>query len=139
MPKAKRQKAGAIAIESAERRAEALAYRKQGYTFAEIGEAMGIAKQSAHALVLGAIAAIAEVPAQEMVALELARLDAMLIGVWQGAISGDPRAIDAVLKIQERRLRLSKQDAADKPGKKEAAFLDAQHAERGTDWDKLLN
>ena len=46
-------------------------------------------------------------------ALELARLDALQVALWDDALSGDVKAVNAVLRIIEQRSRLL---GLDKPG-----------------------
>ena len=46
-------------------------------------------------------------------ALELARLDALQVALWDDAINGDVKAVNAVLRIIEQRSRLL---GLDKPG-----------------------
>jgi hypothetical protein len=52
--------------------------------------------------------------------LELARLDAMLAGMWPGAIAGDGHAVDACLKLMDRRARYLGLDAPVKITKTDA-------------------
>lgn len=102
------------AIELAEKRATALGYRKQGYTYDAIGEAMGITAQYAHELVTGALVEMVREPAEQVICLELARLDDMLTGLSGGAVKGDVLMVDRVLKIGERRAKLLGLDAPEK-------------------------
>ena len=53
-------------------------------------------------------------PAEEVLALELARLDEMLIKALESARNGDPQAIDAVLKIMNRRAKYLGMDSPEK-------------------------
>jgi hypothetical protein len=54
-----------------------------------------------------ALAARSVAPAHaEVIAVELARLDALLSGLWPKARRGDVQAVDRVLKIDERRAEL---------------------------------
>lgn len=46
-------------------------------------------------------------------ALELARLDALQVGLWDRAVGGDVKAVNAVLRIIERRSRLLGLDKPD--------------------------
>jgi len=46
-----------------------------------------------------------------MCALELERLDVMLLALWRRVQNGDERAIDRALKIEERRAKLLGLDA----------------------------
>jgi hypothetical protein len=101
-------------IRGREREREALALRRRGMTFAAIGAELGFTEQAAHRAVQRALAKLAEESRKEAVhlrTLELARLDALLEGVWSKAISGDVPAVGAVLKISERRAKLCGLDA----------------------------
>jgi len=52
--------------------------------------------------------------ADVIIAMEVERLDAMLMAVWAKAKKGDVAAVDRVLKIQERRAKLLGLDAPTK-------------------------
>lgn len=94
------------AIETAELRAQVLALRKQGWGYDAIGEAMGFTKQRAYQIVCEELAALIKEPAQQILDLELQRLETLLLGVATDAEKGDPRAIDSELRIRERRAKL---------------------------------
>jgi hypothetical protein len=94
------------AIESAEMRAQVLELRKQGYGYQAIGDAMGFTKQRAYQIVTEELAAIIREPAQQILDLELQRMETLLQGVADDAAKGDPRAIDSELSIRARRARL---------------------------------
>ena len=87
----------------------AISLRREGQSFAQIGQALGITKQSAHNLVKTALDRLAdetrEVTAQWR-ALEADRLDCLQVAAWDKAIEGNLPAIDLVLKIMERRAKL---------------------------------
>lgn len=92
----------------AERAARALDLHLAGATYDRIAAALGFANRSgAFKAVQAALAARPAAPEQaEVVAVELARLDAMLTGLWPAARRGDVAAVDRVLKISEARTRL---------------------------------
>ena len=93
----------------AERRFKALAMRKQGCTYEEIAQALGITKSSAWRLVnrqLRMQARLAEEEAKVLLQLELERLDALQQAVWEQAMQGHLGAVDRVLRIMERRAKL---------------------------------
>lgn len=136
-------------IKTAERDGEAARLRARGLTYREIGDRLGMAPQSAHEAVQRALVEAVREPADEVRALELARLDALLAHAWavleryhvtvqQGRLvldpDGDPipddgpvlAAIDRVLKIQDRRARYLGLDA---PVRHEVLTLDAVDAE----------
>lgn len=101
---------------AAERRIDALALRKRGATYDEIGKALGITRQSAHALVKTAMDDLREQAsdgAAEVMVLELERLDRMFAGLYPDAANGNVQAVNAVLRIMERRARMLGLDAVD--------------------------
>lgn len=101
------------AVAVRERQDKALALRLTGKSYREVGRAMGMGKSRAQELVVRALAAIPLENAKAVLALELQRLDRMLEGLQRkgGAFSGNPRAVDSVLRIQERRAKYLGLDA----------------------------
>ena len=100
-----------------ELRQKALALRRGGATFAGIATKLNIPKSTAHKAVSTAIAILREENrelALELMTLEANRLDALQMGVWSDAVKGDIPAINAVLKIMERRAKLLGLDAPTK-------------------------
>lgn len=93
---------------SAQRHDRALELHLAGASYAAIADALGYASRTgAYAAVQEALAAAQPtVLAEEAVRGELARLDAMLTGLWPKARRGDVQAVDRVLKIGERRSAL---------------------------------
>ncbi len=85
---------------------QALQLRASGATYRQIGEALGIDKQTAWRLVNVELESIIRESAAEVVELELARLDRMLMAVWPDAVQGDLSSIDRALKIEDMRCRL---------------------------------
>lgn len=104
-----------------EQRRNALTLRRAGRSYLEIGTALQCSAQKARALVAESIAeysAVVADEAREHVALELARLDDMLISISVQVKSGNLKAIDRALKIGVRRaqlLGLNKQQAPMSP------------------------
>jgi len=99
------------------RELECLALRKAGATYDQIAEKTGLAREGARLAVsraLKGLAAATTEAAEEVRQLELDRLDAMLLGLWQKAQRGDAQAIDRVLRIQERRAKYLGLDVAQK-------------------------
>ena len=67
----------ATSIRQAERRAEILKLRLDGHSLAEIGDRMGIRADSVHDIITRALRAMTQDPSQELLTLELARLDSL--------------------------------------------------------------
>ena len=67
----------ATSIKQAERRAEILKLRLDGHSLAEIGDRMGIRADSVHDIITRALRAMTQNPSQELLTLELARLDSL--------------------------------------------------------------
>lgn len=112
------------AFDTRAKMAQAVELRKQGYNFKQIGEIMGLSKPYVNKLVRKALIAIIQEPVQDLINLELERLDAILIPAYQAATKKDANgtlefnkeAIEVVLKIMERR---AKYLGMDKPVKSE--------------------
>lgn len=93
--------------EADDRRARALELHLAGATYEAIAQQVGYAHRgSAHKAVQEALDHLGKYGPHEAVETELARLDAMLTGLWPKARRGDVQAIDRVLKIGERRYAL---------------------------------
>lgn len=91
-------------IERAELQRQALELRKAGANYEQIANQLHLANKSvAWKLVKAGIKAIVEEPAQDVLKLELDRLDVMLLGCWSKAKAGEEKAVDRVLRIMERR------------------------------------
>ena len=91
--------------EAEDRRRRALELHLAGATYDAIAQALGYASRSgAYKAVQEALAGLGEPSAPEdEIATAVARLDAMLTGLWAKARRGDVQAIDRVLRIEERR------------------------------------
>lgn len=100
----------AIALRENELAMEALRLRRNGYTLAEIAVEMGIPSTRVNGLVKSRLSAAAELVDQaaksELLALELERFDAMTKGLWPQASRGDPRSVEALLKVSMARAKL---------------------------------
>jgi hypothetical protein len=102
-------------IERHEKIAEAMHYRRSGYSYPAMAKALKINQATAYRLVLRGMRAIIQQPTEDVLQLELARIDEMLTGVYARAVKGDLRAIDRVLRLQERRARFLGLDKIDGP------------------------
>lgn len=93
--------------EAEERQARALELRMAGATYDAIAKAVRYASRSgAYKAVQAALREGRLDDADVAVETELARLDAMLTGLWPKARRGDVQAVDRVLRIGERRSAL---------------------------------
>jgi hypothetical protein len=101
-------------VSAAQKTEKVLALRLKGLSFSKIGKEVGISKQRAHQVVDEWLQESLEElkgKAQELRLIELARLDTLQAGLWARATRGDPRAIDTMLRVMERRARLTGIDA----------------------------
>lgn len=104
-------------LRAEEQRLKAVQLRLAGATYAQIGQQLGCTGPNAYYLVSTALArtkARTEDTVDEMRALDLGRMDAMLLGIWRQAAEGNLFVIDRVLKILERRAKLVGLDAPTK-------------------------
>lgn len=101
----------------AERRAKALELRKAGGSYRAIARALGVPLSTAWGDVqaeLGALRDLAAKLAEDVRELELRRLDDWTTGLTPKARKGDHMAVNALVRIQERRARLLGIDAPTK-------------------------
>lgn len=71
-------KTGRRAIEHSQRRAEIMRLRLDGLTLQEIGNHMGIGRDAVHNTITRALDALTKKPAEELLAMELARVEELL-------------------------------------------------------------
>jgi hypothetical protein len=99
-------------LDAAEKHRQALELRKAGADFRSIAAQLGYASvASAHRAVTAALRRAVIEPAAEVIALETARLDRLLMAVWPACLTGDLAAIDRALAISKRRAALLGLDA----------------------------
>lgn len=108
----KRQRLTPSLIESRQRSVEALKLRLSGLTFRDIAESLEMSVGAVHEAIDRRMEHMADEPAAELLKLERVRLDRLLEAAWPGAMNGDPKRIDSVLRIMERRAKLLGLDAA---------------------------
>ena len=107
IPAAHRTHGGTHMATVDERRAKALELHLAGATYDAIAEAVGYSDRgNAYRAVQQALDDLGTYTTDDSVQTELARLDAMLTGLWAKARRGDVQAIDRVMKIDERRFAL---------------------------------
>jgi len=98
-----------------ERRKIALEARISGLSYQAIADKLGYSdKTLVRRDVVNGIKEIVREPAEEVLRIELARLDEMHAGCWEAAKSGDVQALDRALKIQDRRAKYLGLDAPTK-------------------------
>lgn len=98
------RKATVRQLTALDRQRQALELRKSGLTFEAIAAQLDYKHASGAAFaVASALKKTLQEPADSVRMIELARLDAMLAGLWKLATHGDTYAVDRVLKIMDRR------------------------------------
>ncbi|MEN6535335.1 MAG: hypothetical protein ABFD89_16845 [Bryobacteraceae bacterium] len=88
--------------------------RMAGKTYRRIATELGISPAGAFKVLDRALARLRQQTsevAERLLQIELERLDALQLAQWDKATDGDLRAVDAVLRIMERRARLLGLDA----------------------------
>jgi hypothetical protein len=113
MPKGK-SKTHPDIIRARERELEAVRLRRAGVEYHDIGEKIGLSESGAYECVrrvLARVVAEANETGAENLALDLQRLNVMLVGLWPKVLAGDPAAVAAALRILERRARMLGYDA----------------------------
>ena len=98
-------------VSAVERHREALELRKQGYSYPEIAAKMHYSLAGAYKAVMTALKEITREPAEELLRMEVARLDQMLKAMAPMAKYGNIDAINMSLKVAERRAKLLGLDA----------------------------
>lgn len=104
-------------IEAREHEQRAVALRKAHATYRQIGTELGISHVSAYRAVKRALAEIESETAEsaaELKRLELERLDAMGLAIWERVRAGEVEAIDRALKVSAARRSLLGLDAPSK-------------------------
>lgn len=108
-------KASPRRIEAAEKRREALKLRKAGATYEAIAAKVGFTnKGSAQRAVTQALKDVPKDDAEVVFALELERLDQLLLALWPQAMKGHVRSAETVIRLMERRAKLHGLDAPEK-------------------------
>lgn len=100
-------------VNAAQRAKTALQLRLAGHTYADIAQHCGYShKGAAHHAIMREMQRALREPAEEALQLEVMRLDRLLVAWWPDALKKDPVALSAVMKISERRGRLTGMDVA---------------------------
>lgn len=104
-------------LSKAERERRALDLRKQGFFYHEIGSQLGVSEASAYQDVKRALRAIIDERNEhgdELLQIEIQRLDAALNAIWPKVEKGDESAVDRLIKILERKSKFLGLDAPEK-------------------------
>jgi hypothetical protein len=113
----RKSKTTAVMLRRQEREATAFEMRKRGATYTQIGKALGIPHDMAFDIVMRALERLSRQVAEDadaVRAIELQRLDALIFAVWPEAQKGTIRAVDAMVRIMERRAKMLGLDAPTK-------------------------
>lgn len=99
-------------VSDAERQRDALELRKAGNTYQSIADELGYKHASgAHQAVMAGLRKVIQEPAEELLKLELERLDVMLASLWPFVLKGSPRHVEIALKVMDRRATYLGMDA----------------------------
>lgn len=103
------------AAQREERRQRALELRRTGATFEQIAKKLEYRSPAEAARdITRMLTSVIRETSEEVRAVELARLDGLMVTLWPSARRGDLQAVDRVLKVMERRAKLLGLDAAQK-------------------------
>ncbi len=117
----------AASVRSLDNREQALELRKLGLSYTRIAERLGCNRTTAYRYVKDALDALkseCDEHAEDVRRIELERLDSAQAALVKRVLSGDVRAIEVTLKIQERRARMLGIDA---PTRAEHELIFRQH------------
>jgi hypothetical protein len=91
-----------------DREIKVLDLRRAGLTWQRIAEEVGYADHTgAYAAYKRAIKRTMQQPADELRTQELDRIDRLQLAIWQNAMKGDTRAILTIVRLMERRAKLT--------------------------------
>ena len=105
---------GKNAAIKAERMAKSLSLRKKGWSLKRIAEEVGVCQASVGTYLREALTALHQLALNDMDLdrqLELERLDGLYSKLAPGIEAGDPRSVEAALRISGRRAKLLGMDA----------------------------
>ena len=109
-----RQRTSAVRIAAKERRRQIIELRMAGASVNKIAATLGFSKSTVSTHLNGALNDLVSdvnAAAETVRALEIERLDRVLMAVWPHATKGSVHHVDRVLKIMERRATLLGLDA----------------------------
>lgn len=98
--------------EQIDRELRVLELRRMGYTWQKIADSVGYADHTgAYAAYKRAMKRTLQQPADELRSQEVDRIDNLQLILWDQAVTGDVKAIMAIIKLMERRAKLLGLDA----------------------------
>lgn len=105
---------------TAERRAQAIQLRLSGVDWQTIADRLGYADKAAACKdvtrALEANQAAARKAGEDLRTVELARLDRLQAALWAQALHGDAKVVDTLLRLMQRRARMTGLDNLDQAG-----------------------
>ena len=113
----RRRKTRAVNIRALDRRTRAIELRREGKTFKEIGELLGVSAPAVFKMVtktLDAANALLVTEAKELRQRQLDRVESLLHALWKASQDGQVGKIDRVVKLMEREAKLAGLDAPNK-------------------------
>lgn len=115
MPRAGQPKSSQKTLEAKDRQRRAIELRLTGMGLAEIADALGYSDASgAFRAIKRAMDKSIREPAEDLLEVELMRLDGLLQAHYPRAQAGDARSAELVLKVMERRARYLGLDAPER-------------------------
>ena len=102
----KKKKSPTYTKERRERMAKALQLKEQGATFDQIGRTLGISTTRAYHDVQDALKEITREPAENVLKVELRRIDKLWQVAYQKAMKGDLKSMDRAISLIDRRIKL---------------------------------
>ena len=109
----RRLKSGRKAISLAEQHRRWLTLRRKGMLEIDIARRFGVTQQAVSKAILKYIRNLSISESEDLRRIEGERLDALLLALAPSIAKGQPRAIEAAVKISERRAKLLGLDAPD--------------------------
>lgn len=110
-------------FERAEKQRLCLDMRRAGVRSDVIAERLAVSKATVNRWIKDALDSAVAERADDVLRLELERLDEMQVGHWRSARKGDVKATATVLRIMERRARLLRLEQDSNAGAAEVANL----------------
>lgn len=102
-------------IVAVDKRKQVVELRRSGLGWDEIAAQTGYkSRGAAYTAFKEALRETIREPTQQLIDLEVARLDALFLAMWEPAMQGDHQATDRAIRIMERRAKLLGLDAPER-------------------------